>query len=123
MDEWLIEPTETYQCKHEHYEKKHPNELAAAEGNLDTYFRTLKNGVNPLQIKEGFIHHEPDGIKAIDQKGSRQKIKLQETRLYIYPDVPTKTLFLLTIGDKQTQRNDINFCREYVKKEIRQKTA
>ncbi len=119
MDEWSQEPTETYRCKHEYYEKKYPRELAAAEGNLDTYFKTLSEGINPLQIKAGFIHHEPEGIKAIDQKGGRQKVKLQQTRLYIYPDVPTKTLFLLTIGDKQTQRDDIKFCREHVRKEIR----
>jgi len=93
MDEWLIEQTETYRCKHEHYEKKHPHELAAAEENLDTYFKTLSSGINPLQIKAGFIHHEPEGIKAIDQKGGKQKVKLQQTRLYIYPDTLTKTLF------------------------------
>lgn len=123
MEEWLIEPTETYKCKHEHYEKKHPYELAAAEGNLDTYFKALMNGINPLQIKEGFIHHEPEGIKAIDQKGGKQKIKLQQTRLYIYADLATKTLFLLTIGDKQSQKNDIKYCREYVRKEIRSSAA
>ncbi|MDD5044059.1 MAG: hypothetical protein PHH69_05675 [Candidatus Omnitrophica bacterium] len=119
-EEWKMEPTEKYICKHEDYEKKHPQELVAMEDNLDAYFKALSNGINPLQIGGGFIHNEREGIWAIDQKGGRRKIKLQQARLYIYPDILTKTLFLLTIGDKQTQRKqDIPFCREYVKKEIR----
>lgn len=118
MGEWTLEATDVYGRRHEHYEKKHPHELAAVTGNLDTYFKTLNEVNNPLQVKAGFIHNEPSGIKAIDQKGGRQKIKLQQTRLYIFPDTSSKTLYLLTIGDKGTQRDDINFCREYVRKEI-----
>lgn len=121
MENWQSEPTETYRCRHEDYRKKHPHELAAMEDNLDTYFKALCKGVNPLQITAGFIHHEPEGIKAIDQKGGKQKIKLQQARLYIYPDVPTKILFLLTIGDKQSQKSDINYCREYARKNIKKK--
>ncbi len=121
MGEWTIETTDVYERRHEQYEKKHPHELAAVTGNLDTYFKTLNEVNNPLQVRGGFIHDEPDGIKAIDQKGGGQKMKLQQTRLYVYPDTSNKTLYLLTIGDKGTQRDDINLCREYVRKEIRKK--
>jgi hypothetical protein len=72
-------------------------------------------------VRGGFIHDEPDGIKAIDQKGGGQKMKLQQTRLYVYPDITNRILYLLTIGDKGTQRDDINLCREFVRKEIRKK--
>lgn len=121
MEEWTIETTDTYERRHEHYEKKHSHELVAVTGNLDTYFKTLNEVNNPLQVRGGFIHSESDGIKAIDQKGGGQKIKLQQTRLYVYPDTSNKTLYLLTIGDKSTQRDDINLCREYVRKEIRKR--
>lgn len=121
MEEWALEPTDTYQRRVEYYEKKHPHELAAVMGNLDTYFKTLTKLNNPLQIKAGFIHHASDGIKEIDQKGGRQKVKLQQTRLYVFPDTSNKTLYLLTIGDKNTQRDDINFCRKYVREEIQKK--
>ena len=76
MAEWQLTKTDKFVRDYEHYQKKHPNELAAVMNNVDTYFRTLKMLGNPLQIKAGFIHHEPAGIKAIDQRGGKQKTKL-----------------------------------------------
>jgi hypothetical protein len=67
-----------------------------------------------LQVKLGFVHDEPDGIKAIDQRGVL-KMKLRESRLYVFPEVLGKILYLLTIGDKRSQGEDIQFCREYVR--------
>lgn len=69
-----------------------------------------------MQVRTGYLHFEPDGIKAIDQKGGGKKIKLQQTRLYIYPDIKTKKIFLLAIGTKTNQNEDINKCRKIVKK-------
>ena len=115
MPDWNLEPTEQYERDHKYYEKKHPNELAAVLNNLDAYFNTLKGCGSPLQVKTGFIHDEPDGIKALDQKGGKKKVKLQQTRLYIYPDAITGTLYLLAIGDKNTQRDNIKVCREFVR--------
>ena len=119
MADWELEPTDLYLRKLSEYEQKRPHELSAMLGNLDTYHKTLKETGHPLQVKAGFIHHEPNGIKAIDQKGGKEKIKLQQMRLYIYPDPISKTVYLLTIGDKSSQRNDIKLCREFVRKEIR----
>ena len=96
--------------------KKHPSELVAVMGNVDTYFIALKGLGNPLQIQAGFIHHEPAGIKAVDQKGGKQKSKLRQTRLYVYPDVERSTLFLFAIGNKTSQSDDIQYCREMIKK-------
>ena len=43
------------------------------------------------------------------------KLNLAEIRLYLFPHVPSKTLHLLTIGDKNSQSRDINVCRDMVK--------
>ncbi len=75
--------------------------------NLETYYDVLKDGKDPLQIKFGFIHHEPRGIKAIDQKGVIKKFKLKETRLYIFADNLEQILYVLSIGDKHSQKRDI----------------
>jgi len=40
---------------------------------------------------------------------------MKETRLYVYPDSVTEVLYLLTLGDKKSQRGDISFCVSYVK--------
>jgi len=115
MSDWQIEPTEKYKRKHRIFEKKHPNELLAVLDNLDTYFKALQLSGNPLQVRAGFIHDEPDGIKAIDQKGGGRKIKLKQTRLYIFAYVENKALYALTIGDKQSQKEDIKWAQDYVR--------
>ena len=115
MPGWQIEYTEKYKRKHRMFEKKHLDELLAVLDNLDTYFKALQLSDNPLQVKAGFIHDEPDGIKAIDQKGGGKKIKLRQTRLYIFPHMKNKVLYLLTIGDKQSQKEDIKWSRDYVR--------
>src|SRR5262249_42670877 len=80
--------------------------------NLDTYFKALEAGTNPLQIKHGFMHQEPLGVVAIDQKGGGKD--LAQTRLYVYPDTETETLFVITLGDKRSQKNDIATCRAFI---------
>jgi len=115
MPDWNLEPTNKYTGNRKRFEKKCPNELKAMDSNLDKYFAALNAVDNPLQVKAGFIHNESDGIKAIDQKGGGQKVKLQQTRLYMFPHVETKTLYLLAIGDKNNQKDDINCCRDFVR--------
>lgn len=115
MPDWNLEPINKYAGNHKKFEKKYPNELKAMESNLDKYFTALNEVGNPLQVKAGFIHNEPDGIKAIDQKGGGQKVKLRQTRLYVFSHIETKTLYLLAIGDKNNQKDDINSCRDFVR--------
>ncbi len=92
-----------------------PKKLEWVLRNLTTYLSQLDEGVNPLQIvKLRFVHNEVDGIYAVDQKGGPKN--LAEIRLYLFPHVPSKTLHLLTIGDKNSQSRDINDCRAMVKK-------
>lgn len=110
--EWEIETIEKYESKFRKYQKKHPRETLGALNNLDTYLGTLNDGVNPINIKAGFIHREFKGIIAIDQKGGGTGLK--ETRLYLYPSEEEKVLYLLTIGDKKTQKADLADCRIFL---------
>lgn len=110
MTEWNTQQTDKFYRDYKHYEKKHREELLAVLANLQDYMAALSVLDNPLLVTAGFIHHEPKGIKAIDQKGGQKKIKLQQTRLYSYADEKSKTLHLLAIGDKRSQREDIQFC-------------
>ena len=109
---WEIKTTDEFERKKKHYEKKHPRELAAVQDNLDTYHKTLNGGVKPKQAIFGFIHAEPSDVVAIDQKGGGAK--LAQTRLYAYPDVTRNTLYLITLGDKKSQRDDIKICKDFV---------
>src|ERR1700757_3414309 len=99
---WKLESADDYHRRHKRYEKNNPRELSAVLDNLDTYFKALEEGIKPLQIKHGFMHNEPLGVVAIDQKGGGKN--LAQTRLYVYPDVETETLHVIILGDKGSQK-------------------
>jgi hypothetical protein len=109
---WKLEATAEYERRHKRYVKDHPRELQAVLDNLDTYFQSLQAGVKPLQIRHGFMHHEPLGVVALDQKGGGRN--LAQTRLYVYPDPESETLHVITLGDKRSQPDDIATCRTFV---------
>ena len=109
---WTLAPTGEYQRRHKRDVKDHPRELQAVLDNLDTYFKSLEAGVKPLQIKHGFMHNEPLGVVAIDQKGGGKN--LAQTRLYLYPETETGLLHVITLGDKHSQKDDIATCRTFV---------
>jgi hypothetical protein len=114
-------PTQSYKRNHKRYAKNRPAELKAVLENLDKYLQSLQAGVKPLQIKAGFIHPEPQGVVAIDQKGGVKN--LAQTRLYIFSDVEAETLYLIAMGDKNSQKSDIQACREFVNDLLKQKAS
>ena len=77
---------------------------------MQRFVELINSGISPLQVK-GFIRTEPDGIRAIDQKGGHGQ-GLAATRLYIYCDTKTNILHLLCIGGKQRQNEDIQYCKK-----------
>jgi hypothetical protein len=109
---WTLEKTSEWDRRFKYYEKKHQRELIAALDNLDTFVRALNSGIRPRDAKFGFIHPEPLGVLAIDQKGGGRN--LAETRLYTYPDEKREALHLIIIGDKNSQKADIATCMAFV---------
>ena len=69
-------------------------------------------GAKVQQVKAGFLHPEPLGVIAIDQKGGGKA--LDETRLYVFPDEDEEVLHIITLGDKRSQADDIALCRQFV---------
>lgn len=109
---WTIRRSDDYKKRAKKLSKRHCQGVAAVHANLDTFFEALKNGALVQDISFGFIHHEPDGVKAIDQKGASSSTEL---RLYVFPEPINQVLYLLTLGDKNTQSEDIKHCSEAVK--------
>ena len=110
---WTLETSDFYTSRFRRFQKKHPLEAEVVLDNLDYYFKALCDGTNPINLKAGFVHDEPDGIKAIDQKGG--KGRLMQCRLYVFPDEKTKVLHVISIGTKIDQSGDIKECRSYIK--------
>lgn len=109
---WQIEPIPAWEKDKRWYEKKRPSELAAVLHNLNRYVSQLNAAPNPKAFMAGYMHPEPHGVVALDQKGGGAG--LQETRLYVYPHEERKVLYLITIGNKDEQPDDIKFCSEFV---------
>lgn len=109
---WKLESTDDYERSLKWYAKKRRREMLAVLENLDGFFEALLAGAKPQQIKAGYIHPEPRGVLAIDQKGGG--VGLQETRLYTFPDELTEVLYLIDIGNKNTQSRDVKRAAAFV---------
>jgi hypothetical protein len=110
---WNIQEHPEFRRDYKWYAKKRPRELAAVVAN----FKRLQNMLNlyqhPQLIVAGFIHPEPLGVWALDQRGSMGN--LQATRLYCYAESSRKNIHLLAIGSKDSQSADISRVTEIVK--------
>lgn len=95
------------------YAKKHPAETAACFRNLKRLLAALNNGMTLQQCTFGFLDSEGHDVYRIAQT---KIANAHETRLYIYIRITEKDVQLLTIGDKQSQPEDIKFCHEMVRK-------
>ena len=102
---WLLLPHSSYLRDLRWYAKKRPAELAAVHRNLERYMILLARSPAARSVQAGFLHPEPHGMVAVDQRGGAGR--LQETRLYCYPLADLRTLHLLGIGDKHSQSADL----------------
>lgn len=97
-----------------HYDKKRPAELAAVLRNLARLLEQLNALPHCRAAQAGFLHHEPAGIWALDQKGP-SRTKLQETRLYVFPVEDNQTLHIITVGNKNSQAADLRCALDFVR--------
>jgi hypothetical protein len=104
-NDWVLLPHSSYLRDLRWYTKKRPVELAAVHRNLERFMILLARSPHARTIQAGFLHPEPHGMVAIDQRGGAGR--LQETRLYCYAQADTRTLHLLGIGDKSSQSADL----------------
>ena len=104
-DDWGLLPHSSYLRDFRWYAKKRPAELTAVLRNLERTMTLLVNSPHPRTIQAGFLHPEPHGMVAVDQRGGVGR--LQETRLYCYAHGGTRTVHLLGIGCKSSQSADL----------------
>ena len=102
---WVLLPHSSYLRDMRWYTKKRSVELAAVHRNLERTMTLLSNSPHPRTIQAGFLHPEPHGMVAVDQRGGGGR--LQETRLYCYAHNGSRTVHLLGIGDKSSQHADL----------------
>lgn len=110
---WQFRITPPFERAKKYYTKKRPDELAAVLRNLDRLRDQLNSLSHCRAAHAGFLHPEPGGIWAIDQKGP-SRTKLQETRLYVFPSDADRTLHIITLGNKNSQATDLRCALDYV---------
>lgn len=100
------EPDSTYANRNafKKYGKKHRAEYESCFENLDRVVGLLNQGHRWGSFQIGCLRSEGDGLYRIGQTGIAHA---KETRLYIYAFEIGCRIYLLTIGDKDSQEDDI----------------
>jgi len=111
-DESVQVPTVLYLRRHKEFDLRQPDQLRAVLANLARYWNMLHYQPIAAMVHANFIHSEGRGILALTEKGFKPKQPV--TRLYVFPKQNSKTLYLLTIGDKRTQKADIKDCYKQI---------
>ncbi len=110
---WGIYTSDQFQRNLKKYKKKHPIETQHMLINAGKFIETLNRNIPISNIRSIFIHTEPKGIKALDQRGPT-KGRLKQTRMYIYLHFETRTVHFICLGDKESQPRDIQYSTKYV---------
>lgn len=111
---WTLTPQPGFARRLKKLGKRNRDEVKAVLRNLDVYLGSLNQGVQPQQLfQHSFVHNEQAGVHAIDQSPLRKGARAM--RLYVFPDIDTSTLHVITLGDKGTQSDDVNECAKFVR--------
>ena len=111
---WRMQIAPDFERAKRYYDKKRPAELAAVLRNLARLLEQLNSLPHCRAAHAGFLHHEPAGIWALDQKGP-SRTKLQETRLYVFPAEENRVLHIITLGNKNSQAADLRCALDFVR--------
>jgi hypothetical protein len=115
---WPIDLSLASKAQGRSYRKKHPREFAACFRNLDRIRQFLCENKRPNQIEVGFFKHEGGSVYRIAQTGVPNA---QEIRLYVYFDEAVQVVYVLGIGDRSPQSQDITSYKKAVSKNFSEK--
>ena len=93
------------------YAKKHRAEYAACFDNLARLHTALNCGLTLQECTFGFFGSEGMDVYRIAQTGIANA---HESRLYVYAKITGNEIQVLTIGDKQSQQRDVQWCHTKV---------
>ena len=110
---WYIEHGEAIRSGFRKVGKNHPEEYDSCFANLTKILAILRNGKKVGEFKVGFFRTEGNGLYRIGQSGVKDS---KEVRLYVYPDEESEIIYVLAMGTKETQKNDIKEVKKKIKK-------
>lgn len=107
--DWRVNQDYASKNKFEKFAAQYSREYASLFANFQKIFDLLRSGNKIGGFHVGFFRSEGEGVFRIGQTGVPSA---KESRLYLYPDSETKIIFVLTIGTKDSQTDDINEAKE-----------
>ena len=105
------EQTDQFNNRFKKFEKQSSDSLKYVLVKLGVLFKALECDGKIESLSYNFLRYERDGVYAVrcSSKGKRP------LRLYIHLHLSSETIYLLTLGDKNTQSDDIRWCASIVK--------
>ncbi|HBF34359.1 TPA: hypothetical protein DDW35_07325 [Candidatus Sumerlaeota bacterium] len=94
------------------YKKKYPREYLSCFANLERLLEFLNQGVQGA-FEIGFLGSEGENCWRIAQTKVQSA---KETRLYIYVYSDENTIYVMGVGNKETQKKDIREIKEVIRK-------
>lgn len=114
---WTINDSYAESNRFKKYGKTHPSETTSCFANLGRVCDQLRAGEPFGSFRLNVFRHEFGNVWRV---GQTNVPSARETRLYLLVAVVQKTLYVLTIGDKDSQRADLARCRGLETKIIRE---
>lgn len=112
---WSLEVQDAVEKRFKRFEKKWQHEMTNVMANLQELVEALNDGVWPEQLKQlRFVRSEPQGLLAIDETGPNKGTKPVPFRLYVYPDESVQVLHVITLGNKDMQKDDLDEAQTFV---------
>lgn len=108
---WRINTDNASNTKFERINKKWPDEYDACFGNLEKIKSLLDNGNKIGAFKVGFFRSEGGGVYRIGPTAVEDPA---EIRLYVYPDQEGQVMYVLAMGTKKSQPDDIAIAKKLV---------
>lgn len=110
---WQTNTGSAISGKFERFAKKHRTEFNSLFANLNKVIAILNAGNRLGAFKVGFFRSEGEGVYRIGQTGVRSA---KESRIYVFPDETNWVMYILTIGDKDSQSGDINDAKRIARR-------
>ncbi|MDD5728069.1 MAG: hypothetical protein PHV59_05860 [Victivallales bacterium] len=115
MNSWSVDDSNIVKNKFKKYQKRHQEDTASVFANLIKLLDFLNSGISFNQTLQNcsYLRSERGHVYRIANKN---RSNAHETRLYIYIEEEQKIVYLLGLGDKNTQSLDIKDSHEKVNK-------
>ena len=110
--EWQLDLTHASPGKFKKFAGKYRREYVSLFANLEKIMGLLRAGQKLGSFQVGFFRSEGQGAYRIGQTGVPSA---KESRLYVFPEEQGHVMYVLTIGTKEGQADDINEAHRIAK--------